>query len=124
MIKKRLCFSILLIPYFSLISPISAIQGSKDVQRNTNKKEIAEREWLTAFFVVAPCMVELNGQGREKNRGIAMRIKKLEYKRTERSGHNTSKKDHSPGDVGSWKCWQGLNPLATCLDILEIRKAL
>lgn len=61
MIKKRLCFSILLIPYFSLISPISAIQGSKDVQRNTDKKEIAEREWLTAFFVVAPCMVELNG---------------------------------------------------------------
>lgn len=81
-----------------------------------------------ACFAVAPWMVELNGQGREKNRGITMRIKKLEYKRTERSGqgnkHSTGKKDHGPGDVGSWKCWQVLNPLATCLDILEIRKAL
>lgn len=68
-------------------------------------------------------MVELNGQGREKNRGIAMRrLRNWSIKGQREEWKEV--KDHRLGDVGSWKCWQVLHPLATCLDLLEIRKAL
>lgn len=66
----------LLIPYFLLILSTSAIQGSKDVQRNTNRLRGQKLMGVTYSFPYCSSLcdrTEWTSQGEKKTQGIKMK---------------------------------------------------